>query len=100
LTFKPLLCGGPIVNTLIQSKVGRYMEFKCVNSVYIYLEGGLQTIPCKKLFIIIKGSSGEIFSNKFISLKEKTFLTKFITFCIDFDKKESSIELIKGNFYI
>lgn len=81
LCCKPLFSSGPIVNHLIKSAVGRYLEFKSVNALHIYLDNAFQRVPCSK---------GEIFKNKFISLPEKTYLMRFITFCA-----ETSMDTIK-----
>lgn len=59
----------PLVDTLIRSGVSRYLEFKCIRSSYIYINGALQVVPWGK---------GDIFKNKFISLFDKRNLMKFI----------------------
>lgn len=94
LCSKPLFNDGEIVKLLISSGIGRYLEFKYVNAIFCYLNNSFQKVPCGK---------GEIFSNKFISLPEKTFLMKFINYCLDFEndkiykeyENKSFIEFLK-----
>jgi len=71
---KFLFCSGPMVKLLIESRIGRYLEFKCVDAISIYLDGKWAKVPCSK---------GEIFKSKIISLKDKRYMTRFMKLCMD-----------------
>jgi len=74
---------GSMIPLLIRSGVARYVEFNCFERTYMYLEDELRQVPCSK---------GDIFTNKFISLKEKRFLMSFLNKCLAPDEAfESSV---------
>jgi hypothetical protein len=87
LSPRLVLCSGSLVEMLIQSGVGRYMEFKALEDVFVFVEkkggaraaasageeptapGEVARVPCKK---------GEIFSNRSLGMLEKRVLMKFL----------------------
>jgi RAB protein geranylgeranyltransferase component A len=70
-----------IVPLLIKSSMGRYMEFKCIDGVMLYTSNEFLKVPCTK---------GEIMASKNISLLEKRYLGKFMTFCLDYETNEAN----------
>ncbi|KAG2223594.1 hypothetical protein INT45_001676 [Circinella minor] len=87
LTPKLLSCNGELVEILIRSGVGRYLEFKGVDDIGIYdsEEGRLDRVPSSKQ---------DVFTNKSINLVDKRKLMRFLTFAIDFD---SNPDVLEGN---
>ncbi|KAI8146072.1 GDP dissociation inhibitor [Fennellomyces sp. T-0311] len=87
LTPKLLSCNGELVEILIRSGVGRYLEFKGVDDIGIYDndEKRLDRVPSSKQ---------DVFTNKAISLVDKRKLMRFLTFAIDFD---ANPEVLEGN---
>ncbi|CAO3579742.1 unnamed protein product [Absidia cylindrospora] len=85
-TPKILPSRGDLVEILIRSGVGRYMEFKSVDDMYVFDHDDhrLEKVP---------GSKEDIFVNKSISLIDKRKLMKFLKFTVD---EEKDLELLKG----
>ncbi|KAI9491958.1 hypothetical protein BDB00DRAFT_766146 [Zychaea mexicana] len=86
LTPKLLSCNGELVEILIQSGVGRYLEFKGVDDIGIFdnEQGRLDRVPSSKQ---------DVFTNKGIPLIDKRKLMRFLTFAIDFD---TNPEVLQG----
>ncbi|CAI2349567.1 unnamed protein product [Caenorhabditis sp. 36 PRJEB53466] len=81
LVPKVLLSKGSMVQTLCDSQVSHYAEFKLINRQLCPTVGNcdenaekitLNSVPCSK---------GEIFQSSVLSILEKRALMKFITFC-------------------
>ncbi|KAI9266672.1 hypothetical protein BDA99DRAFT_436598 [Phascolomyces articulosus] len=85
LTPKLLSCNGKLVEILIRSGVGRYLEFKGVDDIGIYdsEEERLDRVPSSKQ---------DVFTNKAINLVDKRKLMRFLTFAIDFDSNPEVLE--------
>lgn len=95
LTSKLIYANVNLVPLLVKSSVGRYMEFKLIDSVQLYMsdQGSFHRVPCTK---------GEIMSNSFISRMDKLYLGKFLKFCIEYQQKnsEETIEAYKQKSFI
>ncbi|CAO3648465.1 unnamed protein product [Cunninghamella echinulata] len=78
-TPKILPSRGDLVEILIKSGVGRYMEFKSVDDMFIF---NVDTQKLEK----VPGSKEDIFVNKSISLIDKRKLMKFLTFTMNEEK--------------
>lgn len=72
-----------LVETLIRSGVGRYLEFKSVDDIYILDDNSLVKVPSSK---------EDVFTNKSVSLIEKRKLMKFLTFAMDFEETDPVFE--------
>ncbi|CAO3648713.1 unnamed protein product [Mucor hiemalis] len=85
LDSTPKLLGSrdTLVETLIRSGVGRYLEFKSVDDIYILDENSLVKVPSSK---------EDVFTNKSVSLIEKRKLMKFLTFAMDFEETDPVFE--------
>eukprot|EP01130_Rhizamoeba_saxonica_P000498 TRINITY_DN1048_c0_g1_i1.p1 TRINITY_DN1048_c0_g1~~TRINITY_DN1048_c0_g1_i1.p1 ORF type:complete len:452 (+),score=103.73 TRINITY_DN1048_c0_g1_i1:166-1521(+) len=59
---------GPVVDLIIRSGVHRYVEFKCLQKSYMFVDQKFVSVPC---------SQADVFSNKFLSLTEKRMIMKF-----------------------
>lgn len=72
-----------LVETLIRSGVGRYLEFKNVDDIFIFDRSSkaLEKVPSSK---------EDIFTNKSVSLIEKRKLMKFLTFAMELNEEESN----------
>ncbi|CAG8802637.1 10627_t:CDS:2, partial [Dentiscutata erythropus] len=95
LAPKMVPCRGEIIELLISSGVGRYLEFKAMDKTYVYSadtfdkvsynitiyrwDGGTDSVdhpvPCSK---------EDVFTNKSITLIEKRKLMRFLTFALDY----------------
>jgi RAB protein geranylgeranyltransferase component A len=62
---------GPLIQTLINSGVSKYVSFRMLNSVSVWQEHGIRRVP---------GSKEQVFKDKEISLMEKRRLMKFLMF--------------------
>uniref|UniRef100_A0A1I7UXD1 Rab proteins geranylgeranyltransferase component A n=1 Tax=Caenorhabditis tropicalis TaxID=1561998 RepID=A0A1I7UXD1_9PELO len=82
LVPKVLLSKGNMVQTLCDSQVSHYAEFKLVNRQLCPSESPeritLNPVPCSK---------GEIFQSSVLTMLEKRALMKFITFCTHWSTK-------------
>lgn len=72
-----------LVETLIRSGVGRYLEFKNVDDIFIF---GRNSRALEK----VPSSKEDIFTNKSVSLIEKRKLMKFLTFAMELNEEESN----------
>ncbi|KAI9304014.1 GDP dissociation inhibitor-domain-containing protein [Cunninghamella echinulata] len=89
-TPKILPSRGDLVEILIKSGVGRYMEFKSVDDMFIF---DVDTQKLEK----VPGSKEDIFVNKSISLIDKRKLMKFLTFTMN---EEKDADIISEKFKI
>ncbi|KAJ3416084.1 hypothetical protein HDV05_003053 [Chytridiales sp. JEL 0842] len=76
LTPKVLYCSGDIVNLLIKSQIGHYLEFKAVDKIFIHWEGVLETVPSSK---------EDVFKNQSVSLVDKRRLMKLMTSALAYE---------------
>ncbi|KAJ3038295.1 hypothetical protein HDV00_000806 [Rhizophlyctis rosea] len=83
LSPKVLFCRGPIVELLISSGVGRYLEFKALEGIYLRWEDAFEKVP---------GSKEDVFANQTVSLLEKRRLMKFLNTAVETEEQN---ELIK-----
>lgn len=81
LSPKLLFCRGSLVDLLMSSRVGKYLECKLLESVFVdFGNGDIEKVPTSK---------EDVFSNKKLSLVEKRKLMKFFTSAM----KDSETEL-------
>ncbi|KAI7902413.1 GDP dissociation inhibitor [Cokeromyces recurvatus] len=87
LDTTPKLLGAreELVDILIRSGVGRYLEFRNVDDVYIFDDS-------IKFFEKVPSSKEDVFTNKSVSLVEKRKLMKFLTFAMEYDIKDPLFE--------
>ncbi|KAI8811453.1 GDP dissociation inhibitor-domain-containing protein [Cladochytrium replicatum] len=84
-----LLSGGELVDLLISSAVGKYVEFKALEGMFLFWEGGLQKVPCSK---------DDVFSDASISLMEKRKLMKLLSSALAVSEEESDASLNQPSF--
>lgn len=77
-----------LVETLIRSGVGRYLEFKNVDDIFIFDKASraLEKVPSSK---------EDVFINKSVSLIEKRKLMKFLTFAMELDEQKDDNPLLQ-----
>ncbi|KXS10998.1 FAD/NAD(P)-binding domain-containing protein [Gonapodya prolifera JEL478] len=75
------LSNGALVELLIKSGVGRYLEFKNLESLEIVQDNSLRQVPCSK---------EDVFSSSFLTLPEKRRLMRLLT---SLSRKEDSASL-------
>ncbi|KAF7727692.1 hypothetical protein EC973_007248 [Apophysomyces ossiformis] len=85
LAPKYLACQGEMIEALIRSGVGQYLEFKGVEDIFIFdkEEGQLQKVP---------GSKEDVFVNKKLTLVDKRKLMKFLTYAMKFQDEPAILE--------
>ncbi|KAI8816621.1 GDP dissociation inhibitor [Fimicolochytrium jonesii] len=69
LSPKLLYARGPLVELLITSGVGKYLEFKALEQIWMGWEGAVEVVP---------GSKEDVFANKTVGLVEKRRLMKVL----------------------
>ncbi|KAJ3055940.1 hypothetical protein HK097_008649 [Rhizophlyctis rosea] len=79
---KLLFCRGPIVELLVSSGVGRYLEFKALESIYMRWEAGFEKVP---------GSKEDVFANQTVTLLEKRRLMKFMNMAAGTEEEPSEV---------
>ncbi|ORX58968.1 rab protein geranylgeranyltransferase component A [Hesseltinella vesiculosa] len=89
---KLLAARGQLVEDLIRSGVGRYLDFKSVDDMFVFDHGdhALKKVP---------GSKEDVFTNKSISLVDKRKLMKFLTFAMSDEKEEALLQDIDSQSY-
>eukprot|EP00038_Savillea_parva_P021718 m.35858 g.35858 ORF g.35858 m.35858 type:complete len:665 (+) comp5336_c0_seq2:190-2184(+) len=80
---KACLSKGSLIQLLISSNIGRYLEFKAVAATYIRMGGENREVPCSKQTLLL---------NRSVSPKEKRLLMKFLHFCTTAVNEESSTD--------
>ncbi|CAG8474496.1 7056_t:CDS:10 [Ambispora gerdemannii] len=76
LAPKLMPCRGELVELLISSGVGKYLDFKAVEQTFIYLGADeFEKVPCSK---------EDVFTSQTVSLVDKRKLMKFLTFALDY----------------
>eukprot|EP00667_Euglena_gracilis_P024968 EG_transcript_29026 len=70
----PILAAGPLVALLLRSSIGRYLEFKVVDTAYLFTDGALQPVPCSK---------GDVFKSKVLAKKQKGQLMSFMRWVLE-----------------
>lgn len=69
-------CRGPLVDLIVESGLHRYSEFISVQGSYLFVDGALHRVPCSK---------SEVFKDKFIGMKEKRLLMKFMQTVLSYE---------------
>ncbi|KAJ0400891.1 hypothetical protein P43SY_004503 [Pythium insidiosum] len=85
-----VLSSEEIVQILITSGVGRYLEFAAMEGTYVHLAGDGDTVwqvPCSKK---------DVFSSKLLGMVEKRMLMKFLQFVADYGETEILGEDVKS----
>ncbi|KAI7886495.1 rab protein geranylgeranyltransferase component A [Lichtheimia hyalospora FSU 10163] len=83
LTPKLLSCKSELVEVLIRSGVGRYLEFKGVDEMCLFQNGKLERVPSSK---------EDVFNNQAISLIDKRKLMRFLTYAVEYQEKPEVLE--------
>ncbi|MFH4983577.1 hypothetical protein AB6A40_010286 [Gnathostoma spinigerum] len=91
---KVLLSRGPLVQTLCDSEVAKYCEFKCVDRFLCIAEESEEDGSCFH-YHVVPSSRAEIFQSETISMLEKRRVMKFLKLCIDWktDREKAEREL-------
>ncbi|CAG8459115.1 5254_t:CDS:10 [Funneliformis mosseae] len=84
LAPKIMPCRGELIELLISSGVGRYLEFKALDRTYIYSDQDkYDKVPCSK---------EDVFTSQTVSLVDKRKLMRFLTFALDYTKSPEKFE--------
>ena len=78
LTPRVLLGADALVETLIQSGVGRYFDCTSIESTFVVSDQQLFQVPCSKT---------DIFKTKLLHMKEKRLLMKFLQYVADYGEQ-------------
>lgn len=73
---RPIMAAGPMVDLLVRSNVGHYIDFRALDGLYAEFGNpdGLQYVP---------GSRADVFQNRFITMLEKRLLMRFVKTCYE-----------------
>lgn len=75
LAPKPIMAAGDMVELLIKSRVGHYIDFRAFDSSYLaFSDGSLRHVPA---------SRADVFQERFISMVEKRLLMRFVNSSLD-----------------
>ena len=66
---------GPLVDLLVATDVGRYLEFKALERTFVHVNGAWERVPASK---------EDVFQSQLVGVVEKRILVKFLTFCLDY----------------
>jgi len=81
-----VLASGPMVETLVNSGVHRYCDFKSIEGSFLLQDDSLRKVPCSK---------NEVFADKQISLIEKRCLMKFLQLATQYAEDPQAAECNK-----
>lgn len=72
LVPRPIMSSGEMVDILVRTNVGHYIDFRGVDGLYVQFSdpSGLQRVP---------GSRADVFQNSFVSMPEKRLLMRYVT---------------------
>ncbi|KAI8048737.1 GDP dissociation inhibitor-domain-containing protein [Syncephalis plumigaleata] len=89
LAPKLLASQGKLVDLLVTSDIGKYLDFRLVDAIYLYINS-LELIPCSK---------EAVFSATTLTLIEKRKLMKFLMFAANYDGNEETLPGNKDQSY-
>eukprot|EP00123_Amoebidium_parasiticum_P010416 comp20091_c0_seq1/m.24746 comp20091_c0_seq1/g.24746 ORF comp20091_c0_seq1/g.24746 comp20091_c0_seq1/m.24746 type:complete len:698 (-) comp20091_c0_seq1:488-2581(-) len=78
---------GDLVQLLISSRVGKYLEFRAIETTHLMTKKGLEQVPCSK---------ADVFVSKVVSPVEKRFLMKFLSTCAEHGAQAEMIGEFQG----
>lgn len=82
LTPRPVMSTGPLIEALVRTNAGHYLDFRPLDALYQYFgSAGVQRVPA---------SRSDVFQNRFVSAIEKRRLMRFIHWCIDEQRASSN----------
>jgi len=67
-----------MIELLISSGVGRYLEFKILERIYVEVNSDWEKVPFSK---------EDIFLSQTVGIVDKRRLMKFLTFCLDYENQ-------------
>ncbi|CAJ0930019.1 unnamed protein product, partial [Mesorhabditis belari] len=85
ITPKILLSRGTMVQTLCDSEVSKYAEFKCVNRLLCFCDGD-------KKICRVPYNRSEIFETDQLSFVDKRRIMKFMQFCLEWSKNQDEMK--------
>ncbi|VDO54638.1 unnamed protein product [Haemonchus placei] len=88
LVPKVLLARGSMVQTLCDSEVAKYAEFKCVDRFLCLRDEKEEKLTYSR----VPCSKGDIFQDETLSMVDKRKLMKFMTFCLEWNTKADELE--------
>lgn len=88
---KLLLAAGKMVDSIISSQVGNYLEFKSIDTLYFLSSNEKKGHSQKYLLQRLPSSKADIFNSKMISALEKRSLMKVIQFAIDYGRRKDGL---------
>lgn len=93
-----LFSNNQMVDTLIRSNVTRYLEFKKVYRILTPVQKesdssswSIVNVPCNR---------SDIFKSKIISMVEKRYLMKFLTFCYKLEQNQNELDNVKTKPFV
>jgi len=81
LSFQLTFSAGNLVETMINSGVSKYLEFRCVDCILIHDGLAPGTAP-----VVVPCSKGDVFKTKMLSTIEKRSLMKLLQFALDWGR--------------
>ncbi|EYC05587.1 hypothetical protein Y032_0081g1462 [Ancylostoma ceylanicum] len=88
LVPKVLLARGSMVQTLCDSEVAKYAEFKCVDRFLCLREESAEKLEYSR----VPCSKGDIFQDEQLGVVDKRRLMKFMTFCLEWNTKAEEMD--------
>ncbi|VDO61494.1 unnamed protein product [Heligmosomoides polygyrus] len=88
LVPKVLLARGSMVQTLCDSEVAKYAEFKCVDRFLCIRDDSEEKLAYSR----VPCSKGDIFQDETLEMVDKRRLMKFMTFCLEWNTKADELE--------
>ena len=71
-----MFCRGSLIEMLMKSNCGRYIEFKVLSQIFSPVNGDLEQVPC---------SRADMFTTKSVSMIDKRKMMRFLSFCAEYE---------------
>lgn len=83
LTPRPIMAAGALVDLLVRTNVGHYLDFRPVDGLYLQFDSsvGIQRVPA---------SRADVFQHTYVTVIEKRRLTRFIKRCIELSEESAA----------
>ena len=83
-----MFCRGSLVEMLMKSNCGRYVEFRALNQIFSPVNGDLEQVPC---------SRADMFTTKSVSMIDKRKMMRFLSFCAEFESHPEQYQGMSTN---
>jgi len=97
LSARLVLGSGISVNTMVRSGIGRYMEFKSIEGLYMGVSQEHMSSSDTEKFTRVPCLKGDMVKSKMLNVIEKRLLMRFIQYCTDWGRQQEGEDVTTQN---